>query len=426
MKTLTQYGRRVIGGACLSVALATLVGCPQAPAQNKTEPKLPVVIVSNPIEEIVVDYEEFTGRVDAANKVAIQAMVTGYLDKINFVDGEDIPLDKVLFEIDPRIYDAKFKSAQADLESAKASAIRAEALYKRALDLLPTRATAQEEVDTKKGDWAVARAAIGVAEAQLQMADVNLKYTKVKSPIAGRASRRLIDAGNMVKANETILTWIYQIDPMYGYFDVDEGTVMKLRHLINAGKMKSYRDGKIYVDIGLADEEGYGKSVKGAYINWVDNVLDSGTGTLKFRCILPQPRNAKDEPMVLVSPGMFGRLKLPTSVPHSAILISEKALASDQGEKYLLVVNAQKKIERRNVKLGQLYNGLRVVENSTGDKSKDLKPTDLVVISGLQRVQVNKEVTWNGVVPMPRAGVFGDTVVDGISSPSLSTGKSGN
>src|SRR5262249_46349575 len=157
-----------------------------------------------------------------------------------------------------------------------------------------------------------------------------------ESPLEGRASRRLLDPGNMVKANETMLTWIYQIDPMYGYFDVDERTVIKVRKLINEGKLKSYRDGRLEVEVGLADEEGY--SIKGAYIDWVDNVLDAGTGTLKVRCVIHQPKDpSTGKPHVLVSPGMFVRVKFPVSTAHEALLVSEKAIGTDQGEKYVFV-----------------------------------------------------------------------------------------
>ena len=167
----------------------------------------------------------------------------------------------------------------------------------------------------------------------------------------------------------------------------------------------SYHNGKIYVDVGLADEEGF--SLTG-YIDWVDNVLDAGTGTLKVRCVIHQPRTMRDprnplsyEPQVLVSPGMFVRVRLPVGAEHRAVLIAEKAIGTDQGEKYVYVVNGGK-VERRNVKLGQMHNGLRVVETEATAKAKGLRPTDLVVISGLQRVRPGDVVEATAPVPMPR------------------------
>jgi RND family efflux transporter MFP subunit len=388
--------------------LAALPGCERAPAQTQqAPPKFPGVTVSQPLAAEVTDYEEFTGRVEAANKVGVQAMVTGYLVEKNFIDGENVEVGDILFKIDPRVFQAKANLAKAALDQATAHCERVCSDFERGRILVQNGSLSREDFEKLGGDRLEAKAAVEMAQAQFHEADVNLKYTDVKSPIKGRSSRRLIDVGNMVKANETMLTWIYQIDPMYGYFDVDERTVIKLRKLINEGKLKSYRNGKIFVDVGLADEEGF--SIHAAYIDWVDNVLDAGTGTLKMRCVISQPRDpSTDEPMVLVSPGMFVRVKLASSTPHKALLISEKAVGTDQGEKYVFVVRKQNAkdttgtIERINVTLGQMHDGRRVVESNGGAKAKNLQATDWVVISGLQRVRPGATVEATAV-PMPRA-----------------------
>jgi RND family efflux transporter MFP subunit len=397
----------------LAMALA-LPGCDKTEAHGKAEEKRTAVTVSVPVEQEVVDFEEFTGRVDAANKAGVASMVTGYLKDILFTDGHDAEKDQVLFEIDPKLFIAKKNLAEASVAKAKAlrDRLHEDVERNRPLAREKNRSLSIEDFKKMEGDLLEAKAAVGMAEAQLEQDTVNLLYTKVTSPFTGRTSRRLIDRGNMVKANETMLTWIYQIDPMYGYFDVDERTVIKIRKLTNEGKIKSYREGKIEVDVGLADEEGY--SLKG-YIDWVDNVLDAGTGTLKIRSVIAQPRDASGKAMVLVSPGMFVRVKLPTSTPRQVLLIAEKAIATDQGEKYLLVVNEKNEIERRNVILGQLqavtigqvrYN-LRVVEKNPAEKGKDLVITDRVVVSGLQRVRPGDKVEPTvvaipGGVPAPR------------------------
>jgi RND family efflux transporter MFP subunit len=395
-------------------AMASLSGCGQAQSQDLAAAKVTRVDVSLPLDDEVVDYEEFTGRVDAKNKVGLQAMVTGYLDKIHFVDGQDVHLDDLLFEIDPKIYQANYNKAAASLEQTKARLERVTYDYQRGKTLVQNGSMSQGDFDLVAGDRLEASANAGQARAMLEQADVNLKYTKVRSPMEGRASRRLIDPGNMVKANETMLTWIYQIDPMYGYFDVDERTVIKIRKLVIEGKLASYRDDKMFVDVGLADEEGF--SMKG-WIDWVDNVLDGGTGTLKVRAVVNQPTEVSSgKPHVLVSPGMFVRMRLPTSARHKALLISEKALGTDQGEKYVLVVSEKKEadgriatspdgkplyiVERRNVTLGQLHRGLRVVEINPPEKGKNLSRNELVVVSGLQRVRAGNEVTIEKK-PMP-------------------------
>jgi membrane fusion protein, multidrug efflux system len=397
------------------------------------------VDVSIPVQDEVVDYEEFTGRCDAANKAGLQAMVTGYLDRVNFKDGEDVAKGEVLFEIDPRTFQAAYDMALANVEQTKSRYQRLSYDYGRGQMLVKDGSLAPQDFDLIKSDKQEAQANAEQARANLEKAAVNLKYTKVLAPWDGRTSRRLVDPGNMVKANETMLTWIYQIDPMYGYFDVDERTAIKLRKLVNEGTLKSYRDFKtddkdqMWVDIGLADEEGF--SQKG-YINWVDNVLDAGTGTLKVRAAIRQPKDSSGKAQVLISPGMFVRMRLPTSALHKAVLISEKAIGTDQGEKFVLIVEAKKDdqgntihvVDRRNVTLGQMQKGLRVVEKNPADKGKDLLPSDRVVVSGLQRIKKGSEVAAS-VIAMP--GYYGPALAEAqrpapILNSALPLGKSGN
>jgi multidrug efflux system membrane fusion protein len=408
-------------------ATVGLSGCGgDAKSQDSAVVKLPHVDVSLPVaEDDVVDYEEFTGRMDAANKVAMTAMVTGYLDKVHFVDGEDVKKDDVMFEIDPKLFQAAYDMAVANVAQTKARYQRLSYDLERGKKMAKDGSMSPQDFDQVFGDRLEAGAAAEQAKANLEKADVNLKYTKVRSPWDGRVSRRLIDPGNMVKANETTLTWIYQIDPMYGYFDVDERTVIKLRKLVIEGTLKSYRDDKtkLWVDVGLADEEGF--SLKG-FINWVDNVLDGGTGTLKVRTVIRQPRDpSTGKPHVLVSPGMFVRMRLPISAPHRAMLISEKAIGTDQGEKYVLVVTDKKDgkgtyvVDRRNITLGQMQKGLRVVEKNPPERGNDLLPTDRVIVSGLQRVKKGNDVAIS-VLPMP--GFSGHVQAQGqaqILGPSL-------
>jgi membrane fusion protein, multidrug efflux system len=407
-------------GPLLAAAfLVLLPGCQEALPHANKEVKNPGVTVSYPIQSSVVDYEEFTGRVDAVNKVAMQAMVTGYLEEIKFKDGENVEKDQVLFEIDPKLFQAKVEMSKASLDQATAHHDRLTGDYERGQRVVADKAMSREDFERVRGDLSEAKAAIEMAKAQLDQDTVNLNYTKVRSKLTGRLSRRLIDKGNMVKANETLLTWVYQIDPMYGYFDVDERIVIKLRKLINDGRIKSYRDDTIEVDVGLADEPGF--FLKGA-IDWVDNVLDSGTGTLKMRCVIKQPRDKSGEPLVLVSPGMFVRVKLPTSLPHDVVLIDEKAIGTDQGEKFVYVVNDKNEIERRNVTLGQMqtvtvgqmHYKLKVIEKNPPDKGKSLEATDKVVMSGLQRVHFGSLVEPT-LAPMP----------GGVNMPNLFADQNG-
>jgi RND family efflux transporter MFP subunit len=409
-----------------AAAAVTLPGCQEALPQSNKDVKHPGVTVSYPVRQTVYDYDEFTGRVDAVNKVEVKAMVTGYLQDIKFKDGAEVKEDDVLFDIDPLVYTAKVHMAKSKLDQAKAHRDRLKGDFMRAGQANRSlQVVSEEDYKRIEGDLEEAKAAVEMAEAQLDQDEVNLRYTKVKSSINGKVSRRMIDRGNMVKANETTLTWLYQIDPMYGYFDVDERTVIKLRKLINDGSIKSFRDDVVEVDVGLAEDQG-DYSLKG-YIDWVDNVLDSGTGTLKIRCVIKQPRDKSGQPLVLVSPGMFVRVKMPTSVPRDTLLIAEKAIATDQGEKYVFVVNDENKIERRNVTLGQLHTvrvgqlqyNLRVVEKNPAEKGKDLQVTDKVVMSGLQRVHADSQVQPT-LSPLP-----GGTTIPGLvadrNGPSANT-----
>jgi len=372
------------------LAALSLAGCEHsAPAQSGTNGPKPIeVSVILPVKQTVTDYEVFIGRVDAVNKVAVQAMVTGYLDKVNFVDGEDVDEHQVLFEIDPRVFKNTQDMAKSTLELADAHHSRLGQDLVRGQSMVPTGALGRMDFDKMFSDREEARAAIGQAKAQLEQADLNMKFTKVESPFKGRVSRRLVDPGNMVKANETILTWVYQIDPMYGYFDVDERTVIKLRRLINDGQIKSYKEGihdekkRVPVDIGLADEDAF--SMKEAYINWIDNVVDAGTGTLKFRCVINQPRDRYGNPVVLLSPNMFVRMKLPVSTPKQVLLIPERAVGTDQGDKFVYILNSESKVEQVKIRLGQMHEGMRVVEQGG---PRELLESDRVILDNLQRVR---------------------------------------
>ena len=265
----------------------------------------------------------------------IRARVNGYLDKINFKDGEEVKEGFVLFDIDPRQYDAELARTEASLAQAEAHAKRLTADYTRAVSLKGREVLSRQEYDQVTGDYTEANSAVGIAKAARDLAKLNQSYTKVTSPISGRLSRRMVDRGNLIKADETMLTTIVSLDPIYVYFDVDERTLLKIRRLVAEGKIKfaaPEANKNRRSTPGLADET-TGEPPEQAYphegfINFSENRLEQSTGTLRVRAEIPNP-----EPRVL-SPGFFMRVKLPIGTPHYGLLVpeQEEALGHGPGE----------------------------------------------------------------------------------------------
>lgn len=384
---------------------AAAAGCnDQKTAAPKPPP--PVVTVTQPVEKEIVEHEDFTGRTDAVLTVDVRARVTGYLEKVHFKDGDEVNEGDVLFQIDPRQYTAELARNEATVAQAEAHHTRLEADYQRAVKLYARGGIGREEYDKITGDRNEADAAVGIAKAARDLAKLNVEWTKVVAPISGRLSRRLVDPGNLVKADDTIMTNIVSQDVMYVYFDIDERTLLRLRRLIREGKIKSRQEADVPIFVELADESGYPHR---GLINFSDNKIDPSTGTLRVRGSIENPK-----PRVL-SPGLFVRVQLPIGTAHKALMIPEQALGTDQGRKFLYVVNDKKRIVYRAVKVGPLEHGLRVVLDG-------LKPGENVVMTGLQRVKPDLEVN-----PKPFDGPKPDgtpaPVAKGTTSPGARPAK---
>jgi multidrug efflux system membrane fusion protein len=362
----------------LLVASLFVAGCIK-PAQQPAAadaPKPPEVYVDVPSTGEITDYEDFTGRTVAVKTIDIRARVTGYLDKINFKEkeGQDVERGFVLFEIDPRPYEAEVARAEAGLLQAESHVKRLELDYKRAKMTVATKTISQEQFDQVAGDRNEALANIDVAKANLKIAKLNLGFTKLHAPISGRVSRTQLDPGNLVRADETILTTIVAMEPMYAYFEVDERTMLRLRRYAEEGRIKlgsQPSDKAVPVTMGLADEEG--RYPHDGFVNFVDNRLDPATGTLQVRGIF------KNSDRVL-SPGLFVRVRLPIGESYKALLVSEKALGTDQGQKFVYVIDHDNLAQYRRVQVGKLQQGLRVILHGLSDGER-------VVVSGLQRVR---------------------------------------
>ena len=355
----------------LGLSLA-LFGCAEPPAKGPAEAP-PAVAVSYPVEREVTDYADFTARMAAVESVELRARVSGYLDKVNFKAGSLVEKGDVLFEIDPRTYQAELAQALGNVASAEARVNRLEADFARADRLVRTGAVTREEFDRALGDRGEAVASLAALRAAAARVQLDIGFTKVTAPIGGRVSRANVTVGNLVQAGNlisgTLLTTIVSVDPIYAYFDVDEHTVLRVKQLISEGKAMP-PDAGIPVWIGLATEDGH---PHGGTLNFIDNQINPRTGTLKVRGVFPN----KDE---LLSPGYFARVRVPIGLAHKALLVTERALDTDQGQKIVYVVDGENKVALRPVRLGALHDGLREI-------TEGLRPDERVIVNGLQQVR---------------------------------------
>jgi RND family efflux transporter MFP subunit len=384
----------------MALVLCMTLGCGRS-SDQKGPPEEPNVDVSRPIIQQVTDYEEFTGRTDAVRSVELKALVTGYLKEMRFKEGDVVKKEDVLFTIDDRVYKAELNKTLADVKRNEAQITNSEAKLRqlsaqlaRARRMATTgTAISREEVDKIVADQVEASAAVASSRAALDQsraaadsARLNVEFTIIKAPFDGRMSRTLIDPGNLVKEKETSLSTIVSLDEVYVYFDVDERSMLRFRRLLQRGKIVSAREQTVYVEMALADEDGFPHQ---GTINFVDNRLDPTSGTLRVRALFKDPKR-------FLSPGMFARVRVPIGKAHPAVLVPEKALGTDQGEKFLYLVDDEDKVVRRNVKIGRLHGRWRVVEE--GLTEKEVKAAQArgkplrILVSGLQRVRQGSHV----------------------------------
>jgi membrane fusion protein, multidrug efflux system len=363
-------------------AAALLAGCGQA--NSKQAPAGPAggppVTAAAVLEKPVNETQEFSGRLEAVERVDIRARVSGFITQVNFKPGSEVKKGEVLFVIDPRPYEAEAARADAALRSARAKADLAKVELDRAQRLLADKAIAQREFDEKASSVKELEANARAAQASSEAARLNLSYTRVTAPINGRASKAEVTAGNLVDGN-VVLTSVVSGSPIYASFDGDEATYLREGVAARRGQ-------RVTVRVGLANEEGFPHEGK---LEFVDNRLDPATGSVRMRATLDNADHA-------LVPGLFARIQLGgNSVTETrALLISDRAVGTDQDRKFVYVIGADGKAEYRPVVLGPTVNGLRVVREG-------LKAGEKIVINGLQRVQPGAPVTAQ-VVPMVASG----------------------
>ena len=355
-----------------AVTLIGLLGCSNADhaGSNSGAAPSPTVKIAQPLSQDVTEWDQYTGHIEAVNSVEVRARVSGYLDKVSFKAGDRVKKGELLFLIDPKPFTAQLNYAEAELERAKSKHELAKNDMSRAERLFRAKAISAEEHDARSKALRETFGAVQSAQANVYTAKLNLEYTKISSPINGRIGRELITAGNLVNADATLLTFIVSTDPVYVYVDADERSVLKYRRQAKQEGHRSLGDEQTPVELGVADESGFPHQ---GHIDYIAPREDAATGTLSLRGVLANP----DE---LLSPGFFARVRVRGNIPYPAILLPDRAIGTDQAQRFVWVVNQDNQVEYRHVELGAHIGQSRVIV-------RGLKTDEWAVIEGIQKLK---------------------------------------
>ena len=340
----------------------------------------PTVTVSQPIQKEIVEWDEYTGQFAAVDYVEIRARVGGYLDSVNFKDGQMVAKGDLLFVIDPRPFEIALASAKAQVGETTARLDLANRQLGRAGQLRQNDFMSAATFDQRNAETRGASAAVDTAQANVRQAALNLAFTQVTAPLGGRASRHMVSVGNLVNGGDsgttTLLTTIVSLDPIYFYFDMSETQYLAYQRAVAAGKLKSTRDNAVEVFAHLVDEKDWPHAGR---MSFVDNQVDRGAGTIRARAEFANPG-------FFITPGQFARIRVPGSEPYQAILIPDSALVTDQSRKQVLVVKDDGTVEARVVRPGPSHDGLRIIR-------RGLAANDRIIIDGLMRARPGAKVT---------------------------------
>ncbi len=367
----------MVSAAVVGAAMILTTGC-ERKVEHKAPPP-PAVTVAPVEQQEIVEWSEFTGRTEPVDSVEIRPRVSGYIQEVKFQSGQLVKKGDVLFVIDPRWHKADFDRLEAEAERAKVLLENAAREAARTEKLLTNKAISTEEADARVARYQEAKAALLAAQAARDFAKLDLDYTLVRAPIDGRVSRALWTEGNYVSGvsgANTLLTTVVSVNPVYVYADVDEDTLLRFNDLARDKKVEMNGDGKIPVELQLGDETGF--EHKG-FIESFDNRLDPNTGSILLRAVFPN-----DDGRIV--PGLFARIRVPLSDRHTALLVAEKAIATDQAQKYVLTLTSTNTVAYQSVTLGPEINGKRVIRAG-------LQPGEKIVVNGMQRVRPGMPVT---------------------------------
>lgn len=346
--------------------LVLLAGCDKPPAPP---PSLPAVQVAHPLVRQVSDWDDYTGRFEAVDAVEVRPRVSGAVQSVHFSDGQKVQKGQLLFVIDPRPYEAQLARAKADVAGAKAQLANADAELKRAKALSESQLVSQSQLELRTAAQLQAAASLAAAEAAVQTQELNVSFTRVTAPLAGRVSYRRFAPGNIVSADTTVLTTIVSEDPIRFLFDAPESALLKYRRESAGASARP-------VQIRLQDEPDY--RWKGT-VDFVDNALDRSSGTIRARATVQNPDG-------FISPGMFGQMRLISSRPTEAVLVPDQSIVTDQTRQVVYTVDDEGTIAQKVVEPGRLIDGLRVIRGG-------VTAEDRVVISGVQRARPGRKVT---------------------------------
>jgi RND family efflux transporter MFP subunit len=360
----------------LSGALV-LIGCKREAQAPK--PGAPAVTVAPVERKQIVEWEEFTGRTEPVDSVEVRPRVSGYIQEVKFQSGQLVKQGDVLFVIDPRWHQATFDQREAELGEAKVRLDNAKREADRSSQLLANRAISVEEADQRQFRYELAKSSRLAAQAALDSAKLDLEYTQVRAPISGRVSRALLTVGNYVSGvagGASILTTLVSVDPVYVHADIDENSLLRFNALAQAKKLETDGDGRIPVELELADEAEFAHQ---GYIESWDNRLDANTGSILLRAVFP---NADGR----VVPGLFARIRVPLSERHPALLVEERAIGTDQAQKFVLSLSSSNTVEYHSVQLGPMVRGKRIIRSG-------LVGSEEIVVNGLQRIRPGMPVS---------------------------------
>jgi len=377
MQRVNARDHRAPAALCLlaALALAACDGGAEGEAGASAAPPPPEVTVAHPRVQKLVEWTEFTGRFEAIEWVDVRARITGYLSTADFRDGQVVERGQILFVIDPRPFEVAFDRAKADLARAEAQVRLADIEFQRIADLAQSPAFSRAAYDQRMQEKEAAQASLMAAQAAMARARLDLEYTRILAPITGRISDRRVDIGNLI-TEETLLTTIVSLSPIYFVFDMSEADFLGYQRAVLAGELPSTRERSTLVNIKLVDEDDWPRQGR---MNFVDNVVDQGSGTVRARAEVLNPDG-------LIAPGQFGTIRVPGSPEYEAILIPDEAIVTDQSQKLVMTLTEDNRIAPRVIRPGPTELGLRIVR-------RGLEPEDRIVINGLMRVRPGMEVS---------------------------------